>query len=58
MSLGGLFALPVTGVVLKLERLTVILPLLQTMAWVFFFVILTYIVAATGEDIAKIRGSK
>lgn len=56
-ALIGLFLLPVAGIVLDKDRLEVILPLLQTLGWVFLFIIISYVVAATGEDIANIRGA-
>lgn len=57
-ALVGLFLLPIVGIILDTERLAIIIPLLQTLAWVFLLIIISYLVAATGEDIVKIRGSK
>lgn len=56
-ALVGLFLLPVAGIVLDKDKLEVIMPLLQTLSWVFLLIIISYVVAATGEDIAKIRGA-
>ena len=56
LSLLGLFAMLVSGVFAPADQLVAAMPLLQTLAWVFGAVILTYVGAATLEDIAKLRG--
>jgi len=58
LSLAGLFALPFTASVLDPQRLAVTVPLLQTLAWVFCAVVITYVVSATGEDVSRILGDK
>ena len=58
IALSGLFALPVAGIIMDEGRLLAIRPLLETLAWVFGAVILSYVAAATWEDVAKIRCGK
>ncbi|WP_305046343.1 hypothetical protein [Geoalkalibacter sp.] len=58
LSLCGLFALPILAVVLDEGRLSAARPLLETLAWVFGAIIMSYVAAATWEDVVKIRGMK
>jgi peptidoglycan/LPS O-acetylase OafA/YrhL len=58
MSLIGLFGLALLGAFAPESQLAVSLPLFQTLAYIFGAVILTYVTAATVEDIVKLRGLK
>jgi len=55
ISLFGLFFLIVISVGMPHETITAISPLLQSIAWIFGMIILSYILAATAEDISKIK---
>ncbi len=58
LSLAGLFLLPALAVILDPQRLEALRPLLETLAWIFGVIVLTYIGSATVEDVAKIRSPK
>lgn len=55
ISLLGLFLLANSAIIIDATTLTAVSPLFQTIAWIFGMIIFTYIMAATAEDIAKIK---
>lgn len=55
ISLLGLFVLITISVIMESSSLTAASPVFQTIAWIFGLVIFTYVVAATAEDISKIK---
>ncbi len=55
IALAGLFCLIPIGLFLDADQLGAAVPLFQTLAWVFGAVILTYVVAATADDLVDIR---
>lgn len=55
VSLFGLFFLANSAMMIDAGTLTAVLPLFQTIAWIFGLIIFTYIMAATAEDIAQIK---
>ncbi len=55
IALCGLFALILIGLFLDADQLGAAVPLFQTLAWVFGAIILTYVVAATADDLVKVN---
>ncbi len=55
VAMCGLFGLAGICLFLDAAQLDAAAPLLQTLAWVFGAVILTYIIAATADDLVDIR---
>jgi peptidoglycan/LPS O-acetylase OafA/YrhL len=58
LSMFGLFCLIFVASLGDDKQLAAVLPLYQTLAWVFGAIILTYVGAATIEDVVKLRGMK
>lgn len=54
----GLFALIAIGLFLDSDQLSAAGPLFQTLAWIFGLIVLTYLLAATAEDMAGFGGLK
>ena len=57
-SLVGLFTQMLMAVWLPEPQLSVAMPLLQTLSWIFAAVILTYVGTATIEDVVKLLGAR
>lgn len=58
ISLGGLFGIGLAAVVINPEQLVAASPILTTIGWAFGAIILSYIGAATLDDIVALRNSK
>lgn len=57
LSLFGLFFLIWTAIAMPSDSLEAASPVFQTIAWIFGLIILSYILAATAEDIAAIKNN-
>ena len=55
LAMFGLFALGMSSVVASPEQLIAAAPLMIALAWIFGAIILTYVTAATIEDITKLK---
>lgn len=58
LSILGLYGLGVASVTATPEQLSAASPLMIALAWIFGAIILTYVGAATVEDVVKLRGMK
>jgi hypothetical protein len=55
LAMFGLFALGMSSVIASPEQLSAAAPLMIALAWIFGAIILTYVGAATIEDVIKLK---
>lgn len=58
LAMFGLYGLGITAVLATPEQMMASSPLLIALAWIFGLIILTYVGAATVEDIVKLKEFK